>query len=580
MASASGVWKWAEYKEKATHVLCPVCTALQGAADDLSMLEAYHLIKELWTGWWQSMPEPPLQESLLNSGETCFDIVRMDPVAKAIAMTARYDFVVNPQNRFLKELKGDGWILDVNNKQSYDLFKVREGVFVGVYGWYDVGKSWLVKQLTKRDDIPDGKGCDTRGISGVYPVDEESHSRTIYLDAAGGQRPVHADDFFERKSTDEALEDLMLTMCGVMVLVVDTLTFEQQAAAYSLLRKIRDTVNVDVIFVHNFKSLDNTGQVTYYIQEDIEKAMGATKREGLKEWEVSEHRTNGSPLLRRHFVMVNDRSDLAKDYNMYTIQRLLDLVGNSNGIQPLDPVEVVKMSLPKILKPLIEPEGQDASNWWHWLRAILEVVWDPWNRKRASTADGTSYKGYEIVVADSKDQKGANAKESYIFKLKGDWKPWRTPGKGNEPKHRALLKRRNATTDFEVLIFISGLDDIVHDDGNDPRCPAVDTRETPISPDVCPPDDSSCQQSTTGRRLLCLRLEYESGQHLLVSGTESVELDGWESIGEFNFPWSFKFPLSGNLDVDNPDYNYEKGILNITIPVKKRPSGFGKGKKP
>ena len=172
-------------------------------------------------------------------------------------------------------------------KEIYEDYKNKHSSIIGMLGYSNVGKSFLLSLLTNKK-IPDGYAVQTKGISIKYPESETTNF--IILDSEGSEMPItetaylkkseeeikDAKKYYEtlklavldKKATEIFIQKFLLEYCNILIVVVGAMALRDQKYL-NILKKER---GIETIFVcHNLKDCIKKEQVLQYIEETFKK---------------------------------------------------------------------------------------------------------------------------------------------------------------------------------------------------------------------------------------------------------------------------------------------------------------------
>ena len=172
-------------------------------------------------------------------------------------------------------------------KEIYEDYKDKSSTIIGMLGYSNVGKSFLLSLLTNKK-IPDGYAVQTKGISIKYP--ESENTNFIILDSEGSEMPItetaylkkseneieDAKKYYEllklaildKKATEIFIQKFLIQYCNILIVVVGAMALRDQ----TFLNRIKKERGIEKIFVcHNLKDCVKKEQVLQYIEETFKK---------------------------------------------------------------------------------------------------------------------------------------------------------------------------------------------------------------------------------------------------------------------------------------------------------------------
>ena len=303
----------------------------------------------------------------------------------------RYDVVIEIDS--INTLTKKGWKINYNenNKEKYEKIIKKETLKIGVLGFNNVGKSFILSLLAGLD-IPTGFSIETKGISIKYTENEgncaESNKGICILDSAGLETPLLNEEISDgntldkeenkdeidkkllmmqklqeiaqdKGQTERFIEELIISLSDMLILVVGKLTRREQ----NLITRIKDIVNQkennqfkSIIIIHNLAQYNEVIEVEKHINQVLKKSatfklierkvIGIEAHKG-KVFFTEEDDTD-------HYIMARASSPAGDEYNQLAIDLIKNKYNSYKSRREIDiPLEILNL-FSKMSKDLIE----------------------------------------------------------------------------------------------------------------------------------------------------------------------------------------------------------------------------------
>eukprot|EP01084_Bolivina_argentea_P080736 146221_1 len=188
-----------------------------------------------------------------------------------------YDVIYNANGQLIDDIATNGLISFVNNPQKLEKMKKKRGGKVCAVGPFKTGKTWLLKHICDKKEIPDSYLLKTRGVSVTF-----GKQGLVCVDTEGEHRVDEYKRGKLRKATDKFHQEVALELCDLVLIVIDGLTSYKRDYVDNMLKQVASLSgplkDKKVMVIHNFKGFGDTKIVDAYIRDTI---MLAYESEGI-----------------------------------------------------------------------------------------------------------------------------------------------------------------------------------------------------------------------------------------------------------------------------------------------------------
>eukprot|EP01084_Bolivina_argentea_P080737 146222_1 len=179
-----------------------------------------------------------------------------------------YDVIYNANGQLIDDIATNGLISFVNNPQKLEKMKKKRGGKVCAVGPFKTGKTWLLKHICDKKEIPDSYLLKTRGVSVTF-----GKRNLVCIDTEGEHRVDEYQRSKLRKATDKFHQEVALELCDLVLIVIDGLSSYKREYVDNMLRRVASLSTgkkpKKVKVIHNFKDFADKKIVDTYISDTI-----------------------------------------------------------------------------------------------------------------------------------------------------------------------------------------------------------------------------------------------------------------------------------------------------------------------
>ena len=280
-----------------------------------------------------------------------------------------YDIIINIKS--IKDIT-KGWEVKMSKKmkEKYEDFKTNRSIKIGVLGNSNVGKTFLLSKLCKKD-LP--HGIRTEGLSIKYPDLSSNKDRNIILlDLCGFETPILTEEnekkdfnknkelLYDRIYTEMFLQNFFLNQSDIPILVIGNLTFCEQKLLERIKSAIKNKREHKTLFVvHNLKNYSYIKEVKYYINNILLKCPNLDLGKGdyigmtLDNTGVYYYEKNEENRVY-HLIYSKENSEAGSYYNSFTLHYLENSYRNAINLKCFDVKKEIKNSFIEYSKDIFK----------------------------------------------------------------------------------------------------------------------------------------------------------------------------------------------------------------------------------
>jgi HSP20 family molecular chaperone IbpA len=183
-----------------------------------------------------------------------------------------YDVIVHIDSMF--QLETEGWKVTYKNQSSLENTFNIESRILSILGLYNRGKTWILSNICNTY-LETGIITHTIGLSLAVPSIENQN--IILLDTSGKSTPISGNTKYgllDKKATENFLENVVFHMSDIVLVVVNSLTWNDQLYLNSLLKQ-HNRDKRKIIVVHNLKEIKSIEEFQKQIETDLVYCYGA-----------------------------------------------------------------------------------------------------------------------------------------------------------------------------------------------------------------------------------------------------------------------------------------------------------------
>ena len=334
-------------------------------------------------------------ENLLNNTATKKELLGLEDLRDF------YDVIIEIDS--INTLNKTGWKINYNEKRKdiYDKIIKEETIKIGILGLNNIGKTFILRQISGDKNLPSGWSIETKGISIKYTEGVENTIKGIcLLDSAGIETPLLKNEIDENKEekndnddnknkndvdknlsiiekiqeiakdkgqTERFIEELIISLSDMLILVVGKLTRREQ----NFISRIKDIVNEkennqfkSIIIIHNLAQYNEIIEVEKHISNILKKSATftispkkVTGIDNLKEDKFFYTEDDGTD----HYIMAREGSNAGNEFNWLTIELIKRKFNDCKVRKKIDiPLEIINL-FSKMSKDIIE-DNIDVKN--------------------------------------------------------------------------------------------------------------------------------------------------------------------------------------------------------------------------
>lgn len=244
-----------------------------------------------------------------------------------------YDVIVHIDSMF--QLEKEGWKVTFKNETSFENSLSVESRILSILGLYNRGKTWILSNICNTY-LETGIVTHTIGLSLAIPQIENQN--IILLDTSGKSSPIPFNTKYgllDKKATENFLENVVFHMSDIVLVVVNSLTWNDQVYLSSLLKQ-HNKDKRKIIIIHNLKEIKTVEEYQKQIEQDLIFCYGAKHikqkiyrdRADVVEYYESDH------FL--HIVLAQHGSVAGNKYNTNSFRLLFKWITDSIKFRNLD----------------------------------------------------------------------------------------------------------------------------------------------------------------------------------------------------------------------------------------------------
>lgn len=244
-----------------------------------------------------------------------------------------YDVIVHIDSMF--QLEKEGWRVTFKNETSFEHSLSIESRILSILGLYNRGKTWILSNICNTY-LETGIVTHTIGLSLAIPQIENQN--IILLDTSGKSSPIPFNTKYgllDKKATENFLENVVFHMSDIVLVVVNSLTWNDQVYLSSLLKQ-HNKDKRKIIIIHNLKEIKTVEEYQKQIDQDLIYCYGAKHikqkiyrdRVDVVEYYESEH------FL--HIALAQHGSPAGNKYNTNSFRLLFKWITDSIKFRNLD----------------------------------------------------------------------------------------------------------------------------------------------------------------------------------------------------------------------------------------------------